>query len=362
MTEELEQKERFNFDEHSKKAREEYEKIRSIYESFSKEIRDILKTSLENNKIKVHSVEPRAKPAVSLAKKASQPSDSDPNKPKYEKPILQITDLAGVRVITFFPKTIIEIDKLINNEFDVVEKIDKSEILIKEEKFGYQGVHYIIKLKDNRLNLSEYQMYKGLVAEIQVKTILQHAWAEIQHDIQYKAVETIPQVIRRRFMSLAGLLEIADREFQVIQLEDEKLTKEAKILIQKGKLEEVKITPSALRTYLDIKLEPDDRVRDYSYEYMAKQLVRLGFSNIKQVDDCIKSYDDDKISRILWYSRLGQISRFEGILIAGMGENYISNHPWNGDEWFVNSTKKRLEKLKNANITIGNYNPKTPNQ
>jgi hypothetical protein len=56
-----------------------------------------------------------------------------------------------------------------------------------------------------------------LVAEIQVRTILQHAWAEIEHDTRYKAVDVAPTAIARRFVALAGLLEIADREFQALQ-------------------------------------------------------------------------------------------------------------------------------------------------
>jgi ppGpp synthetase/RelA/SpoT-type nucleotidyltranferase len=96
-----------------------------------------------------------------------------------------------------------------------MEKSDKAQALLEDEKFGYASIHYLVRLKVNRTDLSEYSRFKGLVAEIQVRTILQHAWAEIEHDIQYKSA--IPSSIRRRFMSLAGMLEIGDREFQAIQ-------------------------------------------------------------------------------------------------------------------------------------------------
>jgi len=46
---------------------------------------------------------------------------------------------------------------------------------------------------------------------------LQHAWAEIEHDLGYKVGATIPVPVRRRFSRLAGLLEIADREFKEIR-------------------------------------------------------------------------------------------------------------------------------------------------
>lgn len=117
-----------------------------------------------------------------------------------------------------------------------------------------------------------------------MRTILQHAWAEIEHDIQYKSVETIPSLIRRRFMSLAGLLEIADREFQAIQNEDEQLRQEARISVVEGQLEKVEITPDALKAYLDKTLGSDGRMTDWSYQWTARMLRRMGFTNFKQID------------------------------------------------------------------------------
>ena len=62
--------------------------------------------------------------------------------------------------------------------------------------------------------------------EIQVSTILQDAWAEIEHDIVYKSPEDIPFRLRRRFACLAGLLEIADREFESLR-QDEMVVRQA---------------------------------------------------------------------------------------------------------------------------------------
>jgi hypothetical protein len=78
------------------------------------------------------------------------------------------------------------------------------------------------KMNTTRSGLAEYQSYKDLKLEVQVRTILQHAWAEMEHDIQYKSPNAIPTLIKRRFIALAGLLEIADREFQTLQDENER--------------------------------------------------------------------------------------------------------------------------------------------
>lgn len=228
----------------------------------------------------------------------------------------------------------------------------------KEDKFGYQSIHYLITLKPDRLNLAEYASYKGLTAKIQVRTILQHAWAEIEHDIQYKSLETAPTMIRRRFMSLAGLFEIADREFQAIQDEDEQIRQTARKSVQENKLESVEITPDALKTYVDKKLGADGRMKDWSYQWTAKVLHKLGFTNFSQIDECIKGYDDDALSRIIYGNRSGQLTRFEFLLLAGMGGNYIKRHPWSKEtDWFVSRYIEYLNRLDKQGIKIGQYQP-----
>ena len=87
-----------------------------------------------------------------------------------------------------------------------------------------------------------------------MRTILQHAWAEIEHDIQYKSSHAIPTEIRRRFMALAGMFEIADREFQAIQTADQELEGQATQSVQRGELGGVEITPNSLKLFLDKKL------------------------------------------------------------------------------------------------------------
>ena len=118
-----------------------------------------------------------------------------------------------------------------------------------------------------------------LVAEVQVRTILQHAWAEIEHDIQYKSTIAIPNTIRRRFMALAGLLEIADREFQAIQNEDKLLKEQARASVEEGVLNQVEITADALRSYLDRRVGPDARTTEFSYEYTAGSASQSGLHN-----------------------------------------------------------------------------------
>ncbi len=362
MVDEIRSVDKFDFQKHRVTASENYERVRENYSAFSSQIEKILDEAFKQKQIKVQNIEYRAKTIESFGIKVVLPSEADSNEPKYKNPLDQITDLAGVRVITFFPKTVDEVSEIIKHEFKVIEIEDKTDLLAKQEKLGYASVHFVVQLNSSRENLSEYAKFKGMKAEIQVRTVLQHAWAEIEHDIRYKSVETIPLFIKRRFMTLAGLLEIADREFQLIQEEDEKRRTAANISVEKGNLERVEITGDTLKTYLDRKLGSDARIALYSYEWEARRLVRLGFKTIKQIDDCIKNFKDYSVNHAFRSSRDGQISRFQNLIFAGLGEQYYlivtENRGGKEDKWTKEYVAEKIKKLKEHGITVGNYNPR----
>lgn len=126
----------------------------------------------------------------------------------------QITDLAGIRLITHYEDDVDRVAQIIESEFvvDAVNSIDKRKAL-DPDRFGYLSLHYVISLRDDRAALKEYRSFEGLKAEVQIRSILQHTWAEIEHDTGYKSDVEVPKHIRRRFSRLAGLLELADQEF-----------------------------------------------------------------------------------------------------------------------------------------------------
>jgi ppGpp synthetase/RelA/SpoT-type nucleotidyltranferase len=347
----------FDFDAHRRLAVEQYQRIRPLYEAFASVVQGILAQALRQDGIKVASIEGRAKAIDSLGEKAAQPSESDPERPKYPDPLRQITDLAGARVITFFLDTLEDVDRAIVRELEVLERLDKSHLLVQEERLGYHSVHYLVRLKPNRAALPEYSRYAGLIAEVQLRTVLQHAWAEIEHDIQYKSVETIPVEVRRRFLALAGLLEIADREFQAVQKEDERLRIKARASVAAGQLDQVEITGDALKADLDKKLGPDGRMARWSYEYTARVLRHLGFMNFEQIDECIAPYNDDALSRAVHGARQGQLTRFEDMIHAALGDYFVEgNLPHSTrDAWWRDYKGRRLEKIRAAGVPVGQF-------
>jgi ppGpp synthetase/RelA/SpoT-type nucleotidyltranferase len=340
---------------HAQAAVSAFLRVQPFYQDLAGVIARIIQECLRKREIKVHSVQHRAKDASSFEQKAAIPSEANPQLPKYAEPLKDITDLAGARIITHFPGTLAEIDQLLADEFDILERSDKGVELIEDERFGYQSIHYLVRIKSDRARLAEYERFGQAVAEVQVRTILQHAWAEIEHDIQYKSANAIPTEIRRRFMALAGMLEIADREFQAIQDADKQLDDHAKEMVQTGNLEGVEITPNSLKLFLDNRIGPDGRISDWNYDWTARMLKRLGFQDLKQVETAISQYDDGKLSELAWGSRQGQTTRFETMLLAALGERFIENHQWRDLPWFAPQQRKRLEKFTEAGIPVGTY-------
>ncbi len=341
----------FDFEAHQRRAADEYAGVRNKYERFAASVKHVLEACLRDANVMVHSVQARAKDVESFRTKAGRVSDGDPNRPKYEQPLVQITDLAGVRVITYFPESVDSAGTIIGKHFTVIEKADHTARAQESGRLGYLSVHYLVQLSNERCALPEYAEHRGLTAEVQVRTILQHAWAEIEHDIQYKSVDAIPAALKRRFMALAGLLELADREFESIQKQDATQRTEDAQKIAAGKYDDVEITPTALKGYLDKKLGPDGRMSAWSYEFTVRILRGCGFSSFAEIDQALIGIDDDVLSRAIYGSRMGQLMRFELMLLAALGERFLEEHPLRKYEDWHERTKKFYDQLEQEGLT-----------
>jgi len=344
--------------QYGERAAAAYRERRGLYLEFARCIKTLLDEALRGSDVKTQTVDARAKTIDSFSRKAGLSHPLDPTRPKYEDPLNDITDMAGVRVITFLPTVVAQVGAAVEAQFEVVEQEDKFERLNQEERFGYTSVHYLVRLKDNRTSLLEYRRYAGLVGEIQVRTILQHAWAEIEHDIEYKGAEAVASSVRRRFMAVAGMLEIVDREFQAIQDEVRLRRRVATESVERGRLDRAALTSETLRSYLDTRLGADRRVSESNYEVWVGVLRELGFTSVQQVDDCIDDLDDMAISRDVWGSKRSQLQRFEGLLLAGMGEYYIEHHPSRELDHFVELRRRWLDRLKEHGGPVRSYRPR----
>ena len=159
-------------------------------------------------------VDGRAKSVASFAAKAARTVDGQP---LYGDPMIEITDQIGVRVITYVHSDVNAVVHVFDDQLQLLDDRDMGEETASEGRFGYASRHLLVRVDD-----PAPASYEGLVghrASIQVRTVLQHAWAEFEHDIRYKG--TVPEEhapdLDRRFTLAAGLLELADQEFSAIR-------------------------------------------------------------------------------------------------------------------------------------------------
>lgn len=196
-----------------------YVENRPTYKLLAGKVEVLLSELFDSNDISYHMISSRAKTIESVKDKVAGD--------KYDNPKEQIQDFSGIRIITYVEDEIESICKIIEDIFEIDEdnSANKSDAL-GIDKVGYKSVHYVASLDKRRLELPEYHKYKNKCFEIQVRTILQHAWAEIEHDRNYKFSGKLPPDLGRRFKILAGVLEMADREFNSISNEIDGISKE----------------------------------------------------------------------------------------------------------------------------------------
>jgi putative GTP pyrophosphokinase len=177
------------------------------YKEFTEKLHSLVENLLRVNHIRVHNISSRLKTRSSLERKYYD------NITKYPS-LDTMTDLAGVRIITYFEDEVHKVADVVQQEFeiDTANSSDKKELL-DPDRFGYLSLHYVVKLNAERLGLTEYRAFGSHKAEIQIRSILQHSWAEIEHDLGYHNKIAIPSEVRRRFSRVAGILELVDQEF-----------------------------------------------------------------------------------------------------------------------------------------------------
>lgn len=221
----------------------EYNESWKKYEVFKEKIEGLIKELLSENKIGYHKIEARIKDPKKLDEKIIRKDN------KYQN-LSDITDLIGIRIITYFDDEIDKIAKIINSEFTVDSKHSTDKRNLDADRFGYKSLHFVISLNDYRAKLTEYSTFKDFKVEIQLRSILQHAWAEIEHDLGYKNEQIIPDNIKRNFFRVAALLETADIEFVNIKKE---LAKYEKIVTQdiKSHPEKVSVNGPSILAFLN---------------------------------------------------------------------------------------------------------------
>ena len=194
-----------------------------------------LKATLDEAGLLVAAIEYRVKAEDSLAGKLELKGS------KYRS-LADITDIIGLRVITFYIDDVDKVASAVERLFEVDwdNSVDKRKIH-EIDSFGYLSLHYICSMPD-----FPYRF------EIQMRTILQHAWANMNHDTGYKSGVEVPREYLRNLSRLAGMLELVDEQFSSIRSELTDYRRRVRALVASGNLDDAPLDGDTYRSYLEL--------------------------------------------------------------------------------------------------------------
>lgn len=192
-----------------------------------------------------------------------------------------------MRIVFLYLSDRPKLETIIEQQFDVVEKTDK---VNKDdiERFSYGALHYLVRLGKGSSG-ARYDELKKLVCEIQVRTILQDAWAIVAHHLSYRQESDIPRELRRKLNALSGLFETADDQFDQVRNErtiyKDKIKKQ--ISAQGPNFLQQKINLDNLIEYLNWRLPDRQRSNPMQVANLLSEIAKQGYTQLAQIDDAI---------------------------------------------------------------------------
>lgn len=254
-------------------------------------INALLNSLMRQTGIESNFISYRVKTKESLDKKIT-------SKNKY-KSLSEITDLVGFRIVAFYSTDIDAIAKIIDREFFIDEdnSIDKRKA-IEPDRFGYMSLHYIVSLKDKRANLPEYINFKGFKFEIQIRTILQHAWAEIEHKLGYKSKSSMPSEIKRSLSILSGTLELVDSQFISIRDRLDNYDINVSEAIKSGKEDDIGLNERSFKVFMDESNKFKACYMDFVRKAKSVKGCKLNISDSYETEDVDPTLVIDDLKKV----------------------------------------------------------------
>ncbi|MFC7489007.1 GTP pyrophosphokinase [Knoellia sp. CPCC 206453] len=309
--------------------------LRTVADDFAA----MITAMLDDAGINYVSVTGRAKSVGSFAGKAARFVNGEP---LYTDPLTEITDQIGVRVVTYLHGDVAAVADLLSGEFSVLDDRDLGQETASEGRFGYASRHLLVTLDENESDPA-YAHLRGRSASVQVRTILQHAWAEFEHDVRYKGSVPAADVpdLDRRFTLAAGLLELADREFTAIR---DRLQASVGGVDTGIADDDPRISGTDLAAFLSAQFQEAGWSRTDHYSWISGLLLELGITSLDELGGLLGSIDAQGINERMDYRYpAGAVRRLDDALLAVFGPRYINLH---GNSHRVESLTARLDKVR----------------
>ena len=240
----------------------------------------------------------------------------------YPHPWQDIHDLIGVRVTTYHSTEIPRIIEALTEVFEVRRSVDKTAQTRVSGSFGYGSHHLILRVPPARV-APVLQAYAGREFEVQIRTVLQHAWAEFEHDIRYKRrgnTGKLAPEVDRAFTLAAGLIELADQQFDLIAARQSATDTTAPIDL------DVKFTAETLPGIIALlhgNTIPQSRLEHY--HWLEELLHAHGLTTVAQLTELMSPANLERVKTALHYTfQPGQVRIIDDLLLAAFGEEHIA--------------------------------------
>jgi len=271
-------------------AKEYRERLFPLYSQFTRKMEHLLKELITQLDVSF-TVEARPKGPDEFRKKITRPDKH------YVNPLAEVSDFCGVRVILHHMSDAEKAISLVEREFvvDPQESYYKKDRL-EVDRFGYlTEAQLVVTLRPDRASLSEWQPFKDFKAEIQIRTIIQHAWDVISHDYDYKVEADIPKELRRRLFRLSALFELADEELDGFVGEVRKKIDAYRDSLARGQ-RKIEINVNSLKTYIEtstevgywnnfLRTDPDIGHRVETWGDLSRDVRMAEFCGLQSIED-----------------------------------------------------------------------------
>jgi predicted RNase H-like nuclease/ppGpp synthetase/RelA/SpoT-type nucleotidyltranferase len=308
-------------------------------EAATEEYVTLVRGLLDDAGINYLSVTGRAKSVASFAAKAQRTVDG---RPVFPDPLRDIADQIGLRVITYLHRDVAAVAGVLADEFTVLDDRDLGKETASQGRFGYASRHLQIAVPPSG-GPDVSDLVRARDAQVQVRTVLQHAWAEFEHATRYKGSIPAADVseLDRRFTLAAGLLEMADREFSAIH-ERLRATGSDRRVGRTG--DAPRLDAEDLANFLTERYAEAGWSRPDHYAWMAGLLLELGITSVDELASLLEAVDAEGITARMGYRYPpGAVRRLDDALLDVYGPRYVGLP---GNERRVEALRARLAKLR----------------
>lgn len=271
----------------------EYIKRYSLYQEYSRRMKHLLQDLISRESVQVYALEGWAKTPDEFFNELSNKRGVLPADPFRDVP-----DLATVRILLYFPTDVITVEKVIQEEFLVdLPRSTTSKDLEDPDIFGYKSIIYDVSLKSDRGRLREWEKYRDLKLHVQVRTMLQEAWAAVSPEISGTTDVVTKGKLKRKLSRVSALLEEADEDFHYLREAAKKLSipvsseKNMPIVESPSLIKESKLTKDSLRQLFESNGEE-------IYSLWARTASEVGFPRFAPDRDYVED-SLDYLCRIL---------------------------------------------------------------